>query len=396
MKLSTRTQTLFGGASGAWEVFSRAREMIAAGEPVVELTVGEHDERTDPAILEAMHASALGGHTGYATLPGTASLRDTVAERVSRHTGVPTTRDNVLITAGGQFGLYAAHHAVLDEGDTGLMIAPYYATYPGVIQALGAHPQIVAARPEDAFQPRAADLKAGIAAAAAKGSTAKSLLINSPNNPTGTVYDAETMDGLAQLCRDEDLWLISDEVYDTQVWDGTHRSPRAMDGMAERTIVIGSVSKSHAMTGSRCGWLVGPEDAIAHMGELTTHTTYGVPGFVQDAAEFALKMGPETEARIAAPFRRRRDLALKVLAKQNVVTAIPPLGAMYVMLDIRTTGLSGIDFANRLLDRHGIAVMPGESFGAAAAGHLRVALTVADDVLEGALETLCAFAANPG
>ena len=131
------------------------------------------------------------------------------------------------------------------------------------------------------------------------------------------------------------------------------------------------------------------------MGELTTHTTYGVPGFVQDAAEFALNMGPEAEARVAEPFRRRRDLALKVLAKQNTVTAIPPLGAMYVMLDIRATGLSGAEFAHRLLDRHRIAVMPGESFGEAAAGHIRVALTVADDVLEGALETLCAFAADP-
>src|SRR5690606_25134244 len=113
-------------------------------------------------------------------------------------------------------------------------------------------------------------------AAVARG--ARSLLINSPNNPTGTVYDRATLDQIARAARDHDLWLISDEVYDTQVWQGAHLSPRALPGMAERTLVIGSLSKSHAMTGSRVGWIVGPADAITHLGNLATNTTYGVPG----------------------------------------------------------------------------------------------------------------------
>ena len=193
------------------------------------------------------------------------------------------------------------------------------------------------------------------------------------------IYGQATLDGIASVCREHDLCLISDEVYDTQVWEGQHVSPRALPGMAERTLVVGSMSKSHAMTGSRCGWLVGPEEAIAHLINLATHTTYGVPGFIQDASVFALAQGPEFEAEIAAPFRRRRAIARRILAAQDTVGLIPSGGAMYLMLDIRATGLSGESFAEQLLEAHRIAVMPGESFGAAAAGHLRVAMTIADD-----------------
>jgi len=390
MELSHIITNLTGGGSDGWDVFYRARAMTAAGEPVTELTIGEHDIRTHPSILEAMHASARAGHTGYAMVPGTDDLRDTVAARVQAQTGVATTRDNVLITPGGQSALFTTHIAVCNKGDTALFIDPFYATYPGTIRGVGATPLAIEARAADAFQPRADDIDA--AARGAKG--AKSLLINSPNNPTGVVYGRDTMQGIADVCRRHDLWLISDEVYDTQVWDGAHISPRALPGMAERVLVVGSMSKSHAMTGSRCGWIVGPGDVIAHLINLATHTTYGVAGFVQDAARFALDQGDALELEIAAPFRRRRALAQKVLAAQNTVGLVPPQGAMYLMLDVSATGLSGEAFANALLDEHRIAVMPGESFGRAAAGHIRVAMTIEDARFGEALETLCRFAAG--
>ncbi|WP_299416396.1 pyridoxal phosphate-dependent aminotransferase [uncultured Sulfitobacter sp.] len=385
MQASNRISTILGGGSDGWEVFGRARQMIADGTPVTELTIGEHDIRTAAPILQDMHRAAMGGHTGYAAIPGIAPLRDAIAKRITASTGVPTRPENVMITPGGQSALFAAHTAVIDPGDTALYVDPYYATYPGTLRGVGAKPVAIKARAADAFQPRAADI-----AAQAKG--AKSLLINSPNNPTGVVYSRDTLEGIAQVCRDHDLWLISDEVYDTQIWEGTHISPRALEGMAERTLVVGSMSKSHAMTGSRIGWVVGPEDIVQHLINLATHTTYGVAGFIQEAALFALNQGPEFEAEIAEPFRRRRTLALDVLARQNIVTAIPNAGAMYMMLDISATGLSGEAFANKLLDAHHIAVMPGESFGTAAAGHLRVAMTIEDSAFKTAMETLCNFA----
>jgi len=226
-------------------------------------------------------------------------------------------------------------------------------------------PKAIPARPENAFQPQIADIKA-----AAKG--AKSLLINTPNNPTGVIYSEDTLQGIADICISEDLWLISDEVYDTQIWEGSHISPRALPNMAERTLVVGSMSKSHAM--------------------MATHTTYGVPGYIQDAADFALNQGTAVEEEVAAPFQRRRLLTLAALADQNIVKNVPVQGAMYAMLDIRATGLSGEEFANGLLDAEKIAVMPGESFGTSAAGHIRVAMTIDDAAYTDALSRLVAYA----
>ncbi|KPP89393.1 MAG: arginine:pyruvate transaminase [Rhodobacteraceae bacterium HLUCCA08] len=386
MRVSTRISTLTGGGSDGWDLFYKARRMKRAGIAVTELTIGEHDIRTAQDILDAAHASARGGHTGYAEVPGVHALRDSVAARIAARTGVPTGRDNILITPGGQAGLFAAHHATCDEGDRALFIDPYYATYPGTIRGVGAEPVPVPARPDHGFQPQAGDI-----ARLAPG--ARSLLINSPNNPTGAVYSRATLDGIAGVCRDHDLWLISDEVYDTQVWQGQHLSPRALPGMVERTLVIGSMSKSHAMTGSRVGWVCGPDAVIAHLITLATHTTYGVPGYIQDAARYALELGDGPVEQVAAPFRRRRAIAEDLLARQNVVRHSPADGAMYVLLDIRATGLSGEDFADRLLEAHHVAVMPGESFGRAAAGHVRVALTVEDSRFRAALATLLAFAA---
>jgi arginine:pyruvate transaminase len=385
MQGSRRIRDITGGGSDGWEVFLRARRMIAQGIPVTELTIGEHDIGTAAPILQDMHRSAIAGHTGYAAVPGTAALRQTVADRVSRRTGIKTLPENVLITPGGQAALFAAHIATCDPGDTALFIDPYYATYPGTIRGADARPRPVAARAEHGFQPLAADLEA-----AAPG--ARSLLINSPNNPTGVVYSRQTLDGIADVARRHDLWVISDEVYDTQVWEGEHVSIRALEGMGDRTLVVGSMSKSHAMTGSRCGWLIGPAPVIADLTNLATHTTYGVPGYIQDASDFALRQGRAFEDEIAAPFARRRKIASDILARQNCVGLVPTQGAMYLMLDIRATGQSGEAFANDLLDTHHIAVMPGESFGTAAAGHVRVAMTIANDAFAGAMRTLCAFA----
>ncbi|MEM6276238.1 MAG: pyridoxal phosphate-dependent aminotransferase [Pseudomonadota bacterium] len=381
MELSQTLTGLTPGGDDGWGLFYEARRRKAAGEAVLELTIGEHDIKTHPVILEAMHKAAIGGHTGYAAVPGVCALREAVAARVTARTGVPTGPENIVITPGGQAGLFAAHKAVLNAGDTGLYLDPFYATYPGTVRGSGADARAVRCHPEDGFQPRPADIQA-----ASEG--AKSLLINTPNNPTGVVYPRETLEGIADVCREKDLWLISDEVYDTQIWEGTHLSPRALPNMAERTLVIGSMSKSHAMTGSRVGWIVGPEEVVSHLVNLATHTTYGVPGFIQDAALFALNEGAWLENEVGAPFQRRRAAAEALIARQNLVSLVPSGGAMYLMLDIRSTGLSGEAFARGLLDQQGIAVMPGESFGVAAAGHVRVAMTLEDDAFTDALDGL--------
>ena len=387
MKISNRIVRLNGepGQSDGWSVYYRAREMKLAGEAVTMLSIGEHDRRTAPFIIDRMADSARGGNTGYALMIGQESLRDTIAARIERMTGVPTTRDNVIVTSGGQAALFSSVCITSDPGDDLLIVDPYYTTYPSTVRAAGGVVKKVQARAENAFQLGKNDL-----AAAAPG--AKALLINTPHNPTGAVYTRETLEGIAEVCKAEDLWLISDEVYDSQVHEGAHLSPRALPGMAERTLVVGSMSKSHVMTGFRLGWVIGPAEVIKIAGDLLNGTTYGAPGFIQDAAETALKEGDQEEGAVAALYRRRRDKAVAALEGSPAIRISPPDGAMYVMLDIRATGMSGEDFALELLEQEKIACMPGESFGEAAAGHLRVALTINDDEMVDALQKLRAFA----
>ena len=385
MRLANRIAHITGGGDDGWEIYYRTRALEQAGEAVVNLTIGEHDVKTDRAILDAMHGSMVAGNTGYAFGPGHRALRAAVAARFTARTGAPTTWENIVITPGGQAALFATHMALLDTGDRGLFCDPYYATYPGTIRATGAEAVPVPTRPEAGFHPEAA-------AIAAHAAGARTLLINTPNNPTGTVYSRATLEEVARAVTEHDLWLISDEVYDSQVWNGAHVSPRALPGMADRTITVGSMSKSHAMTGSRLGWIVAPVPVAEAVTTLATSTTYGVPPFVQDAALFALRQGDAFEDRIAAPFRRRRQITLDRLTGAHRVRPIPAEGAMYVMLDIRATGLSGEAFALRLLEEERIAVMPGESFGRAAAGHVRIAMTVEDAAFADALTRLAAFA----
>ncbi|MEM0942533.1 MAG: pyridoxal phosphate-dependent aminotransferase, partial [Pseudomonadota bacterium] len=369
-----------------WGVFYKARAMRDAGHPVIMLSIGDHDIKTDAAILGAMTASMEGGNLGYSAIDGSAGLRGAIAERVTARSATPAGPDNVVVTPGGQAALFTAMMAALDPGQSAVVLDPYYATYSQTVRAASGRPITVACRAEDGFQPDAAAIEA------ACESDTRAVLINSPNNPTGAIYRPDRLAALVELCARRGMWLISDEVYDTQVWDATYRSVRDLPGAAERTLVVNSMSKSHAMTGSRIGWVLAPREAQARMADLLIATNYGVPGFIQDAAEFALRHGQATEDGVVERYRARRAVALATLANAPGIRVVPPEGGMYVMLDIRATGLSGTAFAETLLERELIGVMPGESFGEAAAGHLRVALTVPEEPLRDALSRIARLA----
>lgn len=387
MKLSNRILKINGAGDqdDGWGVFYAARKAQAEGRNITMLTIGDHDATTDDLIKNALIDSLKNNNTKYAAIPGSPSLRETLANRMVAKTGVPTTPENIFVTSGGQGALFAAMSAALDPGDTCVVVDPYYATYPATVRGVSGEMRLVKAKPELDFQLDPAELME-----ACKG--ARALLINTPHNPTGAVYNAQTLEAIRAACLEHDLWLITDEVYDSQVHDGEHISPRALPDMLERTIVVNSLSKSHVMTGFRVGWLTGPEEFMLHIVDLANATTYGIPGFVQDAAEAAMKHGAEIEATTGARYKRRRDLAVEALKGSNAIRVSAPQGAMYVMLDVRATGMSGEAFAYALLEKHDIGVMPGESFGTAAAGHIRVALTTDDDALVAALKTLASFA----
>ena len=390
MELSRRIRNVVPGGKDGWELLYRAWELQRAGEPVVMLTIGDHDIKTDPAILDAMKAAMDRGNLGYAELSGIPELRAAIAARASAATGAAAGPENVVVTPGAQAALFAAMVAVLDPGASCVLLDPYYTTYPQTVRAAGGRPIVVPTAAADGFQPDAERI------AGALEPDTRAILLNTPNNPTGAVYERGRLEAVAELAVERGLWLISDEVYDTQLHDAVHLGPRELPGIADRTLVVNSLSKSHAMTGSRLGWVLAPPDAARRIGDLAIATNYGVPGFIQEAAVFALTdpQGARAEAEIAARYRHRRRLALDALGEGPGLRVLPPRGGMYLMIDIRETGLTGEAFADELLEEERIAVMPGESFGTAAAGHLRVALTVAEDRLEDALGRIARFAAR--
>ena len=368
----------------------RAHALEQSGVEVLHLNIGNPSlfGLETPQVLREAVAAQLPHADGYGPQLGIMPAREAIAAHAQRQGFDGVTFNDVIIGNGVSELVDVSLRSLLEPGDEVLIPAPDYPLWSASVILNNARPVYYPCPAELGFEPDIGALEALITP------NTRALVVINPNNPTGAVYAPASLAGIARIATDHDLWVISDEVYDTQVWSGRHVPMAGLPGMAARTLTVGSLSKSHAMTGSRLGWVAGPEAMIARMITLATHTTYGVPGYIQEAGLFALRQGAAFEADIAAPFLRRRDMVLAALTTQTAVRATPPEGAMYVMLDIRATGLSGNAFAARLLDEKGVAVMPGESFGQAAAGHVRVALTLPDRAFEQAIAHLLEFAAT--
>lgn len=384
---SSRVSGITPSGKDGWEVHFDALTRHQAGEPIIMLSVGDHDFHTPAGTVDACVRELRAGHHHYTHLPGLPRLREAMAKVTTACTSVPTAPEQVLSTPGGQAALFAAALATTDPGDHAIIVAPYYATYPPTFRAAQVDISIVEARAEDGFQPDAAAIEAAVRP------NTRSILINTPNNPTGAVYARATLEAIADVCRRHDLWLISDEVYWTIAGGREHLSPRALPGMAERTLVVNSMSKSHGMTGWRIGWLAGPQDFIDTVISLNLVSTYGLPDFVSRAAIDALENGHGV-ADIAARYAARRDVFLDAVRGMNGVTVRGSEGGMYVMLDVSALEPDCEAFAWALLEAEKVAVMPGGSFGDAAKGHIRISLCQPEDVLREAASRIARFAGS--
>ena len=386
-RLSAQLSGIVTGVDDGWGVLYRAREMERRGEDVAMLAMGDHDFPTPAPIREACKDALDSGRTGYASVSGILPLRREIAKRVPRAHGIEIHEDDVTLAVGGQSGLFACCAAALDPGDEAIIIEPYYATYDQTVRAVGGVAVIVGTDPDAGFQPDPAAIEAAITP------RTRMILINTPNNPSGAVYSRETLEGIAELCARHDLWLVSDEVYHSQVYDGAHLSPASLPGMRARCFIVDSMSKSHAMTGWRAGWVISPDAAIAaKLADFYLTCSYGLPPFIQLAMRAGLALGIEPEHEIAARYRLRRDLAVRALKKSTRIRVTAPAAAMYVLADIRGLDVDAEEFAYALLAETGVAAMPGDSFGRATRGHLRLSLTAPDEKLVAACEALAAFA----
>jgi len=375
MQFSSRVERLSGPGTGAWSIQQEASLLRDSGHDVISLTVGDPDQPTPAPVVEATIDALRRGRTGYAPTVGYPQLRAAIAARFVHRSGRPCTAENVTVTPGAQGGLYCALQCVVGPGDEVIVPEPVYATYQGVAAASGAEMVMVPLSAERGFHP---DLDS---IAGAMTPRTRAIWINSPHNPTGAVFTTEEIAGIAEICRRHDLWLVSDEVYEDLAFTRPHLSPWSLPAMAERTIVVSSLSKSHAMPGFRLGWIIGPPALGRHLFALLLSMTYGSPPFIQLGALAALGGELPEVAALRADYRRRAALMSGILAAAPNCRPIPPEGGMFVLLDIRGTGMAAQQFAKLLLEREDVAVLPCDAFGPSAAGHLRISLTEPDERL---------------
>ncbi len=379
-RLSPRAQRLgAGGQSGAWGIADEAMRRVRKGEDILLLTLGDPACAPHPAIVEAGQKALAAGRTHYTPLLGEPLLREAIAVAEG------ASADNIVVVPGAQHAGFAVMMMLAAEGDEVILSDPYYATYPGVVTASGATPVMVPAR---------ADLSTDVEAIAAAITPATRIIfLNSPANPSGTALTAADFQRLSALAQAHDLWLVIDEVYASFRFDGT--PVRAWQhGPAGRTVVLNSLSKSHAMTGYRMGWVVAPDPLVPALADWSAAALFGVAQFVQDSALAALALPPSELADYHGGFAARARLVVDRANALQGLRAAMPVGGMFVMLDCRGLEEDDLAMARALIDKAGVAVLPGTGFGAGGRGHVRISLTPDARTLDKAFDRIAGFIAN--
>ncbi len=389
MRYASVTDRLADLGGAKWAVHARARALKAAGEAIIELTIGEPDVPTPERFMEAAARSMQSGRTGYSNGRGEPGVVAALAARYTARRGRQIGRDQVMCLPGTQTVLYGVLRTLVEAGDEVLLGDPMYATYEGLIAQTGATMVPVPLRPEQGFRMQAADVAARITP------RSRVLFLNTPHNPTGAVLRAEDIRALGELARAHDLWIVSDEVYEDLVFPGvTFTSPLDFADLADRVVVASSISKSHAAPGFRSGWCVGPAEFCERLLPLSETMLFGSQPFIADMTQLAVSEPSPVAAGMAERFARRAALIARALDGVAGLRVHRPEAGMFALVDVRATGLSGEDFALGLLDAQKVAVMPGESFGAGLNGWLRLSLTQPDDVVTEACNRIAAHAAN--
>ena len=368
--------------SGIREMWQRAAQY----DSYISLGIGEPDFNTPKEICNQALQDALQGATHYTQSQGDPELLKAIQMYLHERLGEDLSPHQIVVTTGGVGGLTSFFRTVLNPGDEVLIPDPYFPPYRHHIEWVGGKAVHVQTLFENGFVPTPEALEAAITP------QSRVLLLNSPNNPTGTVIPAETLDDIARIVQARDLLVLSDEVYERLLYDGrTHESIRTRPGMRERTVVVHSFSKSFAMTGWRIGYSFGPEWLIESMIKVVSSTTSCAPSVSQRAALAALQLDPEVVNAMAEEFRIRRDHSYEALQKLPGVKVHKPGGTFYIFPDISQITQDSRQFALDLLDKEQVVVIPGEAFGPSGKGCLRIALTVNQEVLKEAFERIQRF-----
>jgi arginine:pyruvate transaminase len=369
MRFASITSRLASLGGEKWALHAEMRRRIAAGSPIIELTIGEPDTPPPPPVIDAAIASLRAGNTRYTGGRGIRSVIDAIARKYTKRAGRTITPDNILYFPGTQTALYAVMTGLVEAGDEVLVGDPFYATYEGVIRSTGADLVPVPLAPERGFHLTVEALEQALTP------RCRVLLLNSPHNPTGATLSREEIDAIVAFCARRDLTIVSDEVYESMVYGVAFASPFDTPEGAPRTIAVSSISKSHMLPGFRAGWCVGPAEFIAALLPISETMLFGAQPFLQDGAAHALDNEFEECRFMVESFGARAALVTEALSNCPGISCVRPEGGMFAMVDVSGTGLDGDAFAWRLLDDEKVGVMPGSSFGAGAKGFIRLSLS---------------------
>src|SRR6201981_2991516 len=379
-RIASRVSQLNG--EGALAVYSRAKELERLGRSVIHLEVGEPDFHPAAPVVDAVRAAVAAGRDRYCATRGLPDLRQAIAGYLKGTRRLDVASEQVLVAPGCKMALSLAMMALIEPGDEVLYPDPGFPIYPSFTRGLGAKAVPFSLIEKNKFQPDLDEIAAKIT-----GKT-RVLIFNSPNNPTGTVFDDRALEGIAALAIKHDLWVLTDEIYARILFNGDYKSISLLPGMAERTVIIDGFSKSFAMTGWRLGYAVAPKEIIDAMDLLVLNTFTCAAEFTQVAAIEALNDCTHAVDAMVAEYLKRRDLFVKKLNTIPGFRCQSPDGAFYAWVNIEDTGMSAEELATLLLEEAGVAGIAGAAFGPAGKNYLRFSLVSARNLLEDALERI--------
>jgi aspartate/methionine/tyrosine aminotransferase len=381
--------------SATLKVDAKAKALKAAGRPVISFAAGEPDFATPQHVVDAaVQAAQDPKNHRYTPATGLPELKQAIAEKTARESGITVDPAQVIVTNGGKQAVYQAFQTIVDAGDEVILPAPYWTTYPEAIRLAGGVPVDVFAGSDQDYLVTVEQLEA------ARTPKTKALLFCSPSNPTGSVYTAEQTKAIGEWALEHGIWVISDEIYHDLVYDGVRFTGilEAVPALADTTILVNGVAKTYAMTGWRVGWFIGPTDAVKAASNLQSHLSSNVSNVSQRAAIAALTGPQEPVTAMREAFDRRRQAIVAGLNAIPGFVTPTPQGAFYVYPDVTallgrewagTTPTTTLELADLILEHAEVAVVPGEAFGPS--GYLRLSYALGDDDIAEGVARLAKF-----
>jgi len=357
MEISARAAQLTPSLTLA--IDSKAKAMKAEGIDICGFGAGEPDFDTPEHIKEAAIAALQAGFTKYTPSSGLPELRQAIADKFAADNGLEYRASQVIVSNGAKHSCYNAVLATCERGDEVIIPAPYWVSYPDMIRLAGAEPVIVQTSERNGWKMTAEEFENAMTP------RTKMVVLNSPGNPTGSVYSREELEGIVNVAAEEDIYILSDEIYEKLVYDGAeHVSVASLSKQAyDLTITVNGFSKSYAMTGWRLGYMGAPEAIARAVDSIQSHSTSNPCSFAQKGAIAALKGDQQPLSDMHDEFDMRRNYIFDRISKIPNISAVKPLGAFYVLVNISQLGLTSQNFADRLLSKANVAIVPGAAFG---------------------------------